>query len=301
MNRDDLKPNDEQKMDPSLEDQRLEIQVSTKRKPLTKKAKIWIVVATAIILLFFTPWRVNILLLGIDPSHDETANSRTDTMILTSIPPVLPMTHMLSIPRDLYMDIPGHGQNRINTAHFFAELENPGSGPKAAAKAVALNFHVATPYTVRIKLSGFADVVDAMGGVDLILTEELYGLEPGMHHLDSAHALKFIRDRSESDDFSRQKRAQAFLQSATKQMLNPINWWRIPAVANAFFKSVDINIPVVYWPRVGYSFLFSAVRGWDMHILDRSTMVTPWTTEEGGQVLLPNWETIDPLIEKYFK
>jgi anionic cell wall polymer biosynthesis LytR-Cps2A-Psr (LCP) family protein len=100
-----------------------------KTKKPTKKTITWLIVILAVILIFFTPWRINILLLGIDPTHNETAQGRSDTMILTSIPPVVPYLHMLSIPRDLWVDIPGHGQNRINTAHFFAELEKRAPAP----------------------------------------------------------------------------------------------------------------------------------------------------------------------------
>lgn len=287
--------------EPALEDPRPPFTGKSGRKMNSKNRKKWMIIALAVLLIFFTPWRINILVLGIDPTHDETANGRSDTMILTSIPPLLPTTHMLSIPRDLYVDIPGHGQNRINTAHFFAEVEKTGSGPRAAAEAVAQNFGVSTPYTVRLQIEGFANVVDAMGGVDVTLPEAMSGLEAGEHHLDSTQALRFVRDRAGSDDYFRQQRAQIFIKSAVKQMMKPVNWGRIPAVTKAVFDAVDSNVPIFYWPRIAYSLAFSYFRGWDMQTLDRYTMTTPWVTEGGGQVLLPNWEAIDPLIEKYFK
>jgi polyisoprenyl-teichoic acid--peptidoglycan teichoic acid transferase len=271
------------------------------RPPLSKSTRMWIGIALAVILLFFTPWRINVLLLGVDPSHDATANSRSDTMILTSIPPVLPTVHMLSLPRDLYVDITGHGQNRINTAHFFAEVNEAGTGPKAAAETVALNFKVHEPYTVRIQIQGFKDVVTALGGVDVTLPEDMAGLKAGDHHLDADQALRFVRDRSGSDDYFRQWRAQIFLKGAARQLLKPINWVRFPAVTAAVMKSVDSNVPFFYYPRIAYTLLFSAIRGYDMQILDRYTMTTPWVTEGGGQVLLPNWDAINPVIEKYFK
>jgi LCP family protein required for cell wall assembly len=271
------------------------------RKPLAKRTKVWIGIAVAVLFIFFTPWRINVLLLGIDPTHDDTAQGRSDTMILTSIPPLLPTSHMLSIPRDLYVDIPGHGQNRINTAHFFAEVAETGTGPRAAAQAVALNFKIPEPYTVRIQIGGFQKVVDAMGGVDVYLPADMSGLDAGAHHLDATQALRFVRDRTGSDDFFRQERAQIFLKGATLQMLRPANWGRIPAVVSAINDALDTNVPFFYWPRISYSLLFSAVRGFDMQSLDRYTMTTPWVTEGGGQVLLPNWETIDPFMNKYFK
>ncbi|MEA5079599.1 MAG: LCP family protein [Anaerolineaceae bacterium] len=261
----------------------------------------WLIALFAILLIFFTPWRINILLLGIDPTHNETFQGRSDTMILASIPPVLPYAHMLSIPRDLWVEIPGHWQNRINTAHFFAEIEKEGSGPDAAATVVAQSFGVAKPYVVRIKTDGFKSVVDAMGGVTVYLPTDMSGMTAGEHELDATQALRFVRDRTGSDDFFRQGRAQIFLKGAMKKMLNPINWWRIPGMMKAISSSITSNVPLIYYPRVAYTMLFSYVKGFDMQTLDRNTMVTPWVTNEGAQVLVPVWENIAPLIQKYFK
>jgi len=267
----------------------------------TKKQKKWIIIGLVLFLLLFTPWRINVLLLGIDPTADHSAMGRSDTMILTSIPGVVPVVHMLSIPRDLYVDIPGYGQNRINTAHYFAEIDKPGSGPKAAAQTVAQDFHVSEPYTVRIRVEGFKDVVKAMGGVDITLPTDMAGLTAGFHPLNSPAALTFVRYRTGSEDIFRQQRQQLFLKSAFVQMLKPKNWWRIPKVTYAIVKSVDSNVPFFYWPRIVFSVFCSSIGGFHMQTFDRNTMITSWVTEGGGQVLLPNWEAINPVIERYFK
>ena len=263
--------------------------------------KIWVGITLALFMIFFTPWRINILILGIDDVPNGTAQGRSDTMILASIPPVMPNLHMLSIPRDLYVDIPNVGMNRINTAHYFAEINKAGSGSRAAATTVARNFGVMYPLTVRVKIDGFRKVVDAMNGVDIYLPTPMSGMDAGWHHLDDGSALYFVRDRSGSDDFMRQQRQQIFIKGAALRMLNPLNWHLIPSVLVAAADAIDTNVPVFYWPRIAYSLLFSTVRGFDMQTLDRSTMVTPWTTEGGGSVLLPNWDAIDPLIRRYYR
>lgn len=261
----------------------------------------WLIAAAAILLIFFTPFRINILLLGIDPTKNETAVGRSDTMILSTIPPVSPYMHFLSIPRDLYVDVPGHYQNRINTAHFFAEAEKAGSGPAAAAQVVEVNFHVSVPYTVRIRVEGFKEIVDAMGGVTVYLPEDMSGLKAGYNILDSTAALRFVRDRKGSDDFFRQQRQHIFLKGAAKKMMNPLNWWRIPLMVKAVEDSITTNVPFFLYPRIGYSLLFSAIKGFDMHTLDHGTMTNDWLTPEGGQVLLPNWDLINPLVDKLFR
>lgn len=264
-----------------------------------KKFWIWTGVIVAIVLLFFTPFRINILILGIDPNDQHSAVGRSDTMIMTTIPPMTPKMIMLSIPRDLWVNIPGHGQNRINTAHFFAEAAKPGSGLQAAADAVKLNFNVSFPYQLRIQVEGFKKVVDAMGGVTVTLPFDMSGYKAGTYHLDSTKALALVRDRHGSDDFYRQMRGQIFIKGAIKQMLNPLNWWRIPQVFIAATQAVTTNIPFYLWPRIAYSAVFSASTGFNMNTLSHN-MVQGYITSDGADVLLPKWDLILPYVDKLF-
>ncbi|PKN99419.1 MAG: hypothetical protein CVU42_07930 [Chloroflexi bacterium HGW-Chloroflexi-4] len=269
----------------------------------TKKTGFWLVMVCLLLIFifFFTPVRTTTLVLGIDwrPS-DSPWLGRSDTMILTTIPPVSPQVSMLSIPRDLWLTIPNHYDNRINTAHYFAELETPGSGMQAAKKAVEANFSINVDYAIRVKFTGFVDIVDAFGGVTVNLPEALSGLEAGPNHLNGKQALAFVRDRKASDDFFRQARGQLFITSAIKEVLNPLKWPRIPAVLAVAAANIETDLPIWLWPRTAYALIFSAVKGFDSHTLDR-TMVTPWVTDEGAQVLAPNWEVMNPLIDSLFK
>lgn len=275
-----------------------------KTSPLVEKNhhKIWRwwLLALIILILFFSPFRTTFLVLGIDRPPEGTWVGRSDTMILASLPPFLPQVSMLSIPRDLWVTIPGYGENRINTAHYFAELNNPGTGMKAADEVVETNLGVRVNYVVRIKFDGFVDVIDAMGGVDVDLPVDMSGLAAGMHHLDGTQALRFVRDRAGSDDFFRQQRGQMVIVAAVKSMLNPVKWPKIPAVLIALAQSVQTNIPIWAYPRLVYGTLFSATFGFDAHTLDRD-MVTPWTTDAGAMVLLPNWDKINPLLYQLFR
>ena len=108
-----------------------------------------------------------------------------------------------------------------------------------------------------------------------------------------------MRDRSGSDDFYRQQRGQLFISAAVKNMLNPVKWVRIPLILNATFQAVDTNIPLWVWPRLVYGIAFSAIKGFDAHAIERE-LVTSWVTDQGAQVLLPNWDLIKPLIKKIF-
>ncbi len=250
--------------------------------------------------LFFTPMRTNLLVIGIDRVPEGSNAGRSDTMILATMPPFMPQMTLFSIPRDLWVTIPGVGENRINTAHYFAELSEPGTGLDAAAGVVEANFGVKVPYVIRIKFDGIIKIVDAMGGITVTLEEPTAMFAAGTHELDGTQALAFVRDRSGSDDFSRQKHAQIFISAAIKSMLNPAKWLRIPAVMTATIQALDTNIPFYAWPRLLYGMAFSAVFGFEAQTLDRN-WVTPWVTDQGAQVLIPNWDLINPAIEEIFK
>jgi len=274
-------------------DQRM--QSSKKRKPF---AWGWIVfVSMVVIFLFLAPFRATILILGIDRPPKGTWIGRSDTMILTSLKPLSPQVSMISIPRDLWVPIPNYGENRINAAHYFAELYDPGTGMQSARKTVETNFGINVDYVLRLKFDGFVDVVDAFGGVTVDLPTDMSGLTAGKHHLDGTEALKFVRDRKGSDDFYRQQRGQLFLSAAFEEVLNPLKWPRFPAVTVAVIKNVQTDIPFWLWPRLATGFVFSAIKGFDAHTIDRN-YVTSWVTDGGAQVLLPNWELILPEVHQ---
>jgi LCP family protein required for cell wall assembly len=279
------------------------VQPSPNHKAATKKPGFWLIMLCLVLVFvfFFTPFRITTLVLGIDTRPSESHwIGRSDTMILTTIPPVSPQVSMLSIPRDLWLNIPNHYQNRINTAHYFAELEVPGSGMSAAKEAIEANFGINVNYAIRIKFSGFVDIVDAFGGVTVNLPEDMSGLNAGPNHLDGKQSLAFVRDRKAGDDFFRQQRGQLFVASAIKEVLNPLKWPRIPAVLAVAAANIETDLPIWLWPRTAYALIFSALKGFDAHTLDRS-MISSWVTDEGAQVLSPNWELMNPLIDGLFK
>jgi len=247
----------------------------------------------------FLPLRSNILLLGIDSRPQESQVSRTDTMVLTTVIPTQPYVGMLSIPRDLWVAIPGAGENRINTAHFFAENVSPGSGPEAAKQTVALNFGVDVPYYVRIRFEGLARFVDALGGVEVDLSTPMAGYEPGRHLLDGTQALAFVRDRKGTDDFFRMQRGQLFLQSVLTRMLNPLTWPRLPAAGAVLMASIDTDLPAMLWPQLGFAVLRAGPEGIDGRTITRE-MARGFTTAGGASVLAPQWQAINPVLLEMF-
>ena len=220
-------------------------------------------------------------------------------MILTTFIPLDPYVGMLSIPRDLWVAVPGVGENRINTAHFFAEAAQAGSGPAAAVQTVETNFGVNVDYYVRIRFEGFREVFDAMGGVDIVLDQPMAGYPAGAHHLTGNKALAFARNRTDSDDFFRMQQAQILLKSAFQQMLNPLKWPRLPEVLVSLTKVIDTNLPVWQQARLALTLLRTGPGGIDNRTITRE-MVVPFTTNQGAAVLAPNWSLINPLLMEMF-
>ncbi len=260
-----------------------------------------LVAALVLTVFLFAPLRTNILIMGLDYTDWWTATGRTDTLILVSYnpSPFTPYVRMLSIPRDLWVSIPGFGENRINTAHFFAELQQAGTGPRATIETVRQTFGVDVDHYIRIRFEGFREVIDAMGGVDIELTQPMAGYPPGSYHLTGNKALAFARHRMGSDDFFRMENGQFLMKSILRQMVHPAQWLHLPGMLVALTRAIETDLPVWQWPRLAVTILRLGPDGIENRTITRE-MVTPYVTSEGADVLLPNWELINPLVFALF-
>jgi polyisoprenyl-teichoic acid--peptidoglycan teichoic acid transferase len=172
-----------------------------------------------------TPWqgveRVTILLMGLD-YRDWIAGegpARTDTMMLVTLDPQAQTAGMLSVPRDLWVEIPGFGHNRINTAFPSGEANRlPGGGPALAMQTVEKAIGVPIQFFAVIDFAAFERMIDEIGGVDVLVTDQIkicpIGrsckiLAPKAHRLDGAETLAYARVRKGAgDDFGRAERQQ---------------------------------------------------------------------------------------------
>jgi LCP family protein required for cell wall assembly len=177
--------------------------------------------------------RVNVLVMGIDQRPGEQGAFRTDTMLVLTLDPVTRTGGVLSIPRDLWVPIPGYGVGRINTAHVLGDVDDyPGGGPALAVKTVQNNLGVPIHYYLRVDFDAFVELVDRIGGIDIYVEEGIddpaypshdpadpYGydplhIEPGQQHFDGETALKYARTRhSAGGDFDRAERQQQVLKA----------------------------------------------------------------------------------------
>jgi LCP family protein required for cell wall assembly len=238
--------------------------------------------------------------MGLDTREPEAMLGRSDTNLLITFKPFENYVGMLSIPRDLWLAIPGYGENRINAAHFFGEAEQPPSGPALAMETVRSNFGLDVDYYVRIRFAGLSDLVDAMGGIVIDLPSPMSGYPAGSYLLSGEEALAFVRDRQGSDDFFRMERGQLFFQAGLRNLISPRIWPRLPRLVRTLPALVDTDIPFWLWPRLGFGMLRAGLGDIDNQVIERE-MVNPFTTPGGAAVLAPNWEKINPMLLEMFE
>jgi LCP family protein required for cell wall assembly len=165
--------------------------------------------------------RVTILLMGLDYRDWVSGDGppRTDTMMLLTIDPVTKTAGMLSIPRDLWVEIPGFEHNRINTAYFLGETNKlPGGGAALAMRTVENLIGVSVQYYVIVEFSTFEQMIDEIGGIDVLVKQRVKispigrlsrWLDAKPYHLDGPETLAYARARkTEGGDFDRAERQQ---------------------------------------------------------------------------------------------
>ncbi|RMG91895.1 MAG: LytR family transcriptional regulator [Chloroflexi bacterium] len=188
----------------------------------------------------FHPWegqdRISILLLGVDQRCDESGPTHTDSLMLLTIDPVGLSAAMMSLPRDLWVEIPGFGVDRINQAYYYGQVyEYPGGGPVLAVETVEAFLGVPIDYYVAVNFEAFINVVDTIGGIEIDVPEAIsdptypdqcYGYDPfyieaGHQTLDGATALKYARTRATlGGDVDRAARQQAVILAVRDRVLS---------------------------------------------------------------------------------
>jgi LCP family protein required for cell wall assembly len=186
------------------------------------------------------PWdgakRVNVLIMGLDYNDWRAGEGppRSDTMILFTLDPINRSAGMLSIPRDLWVNIPGYNYGRINTAYQLGEAyKEVGGGPALAIKTVEELLGVPIDYYAQIDFDAFISFIDEIGGVKVNIPEKIkvdpiaHGkknntkiLDVGPQLLDGELALAYARARkTEGGDFDRAQRQQQVIMGIRDQIL----------------------------------------------------------------------------------
>jgi len=262
------------------------------------------------------PDRLTVLLLGVDRREGEKGPWRTDTIILFSLDPVSRTASMLSIPRDLWVPLPGYGiQQRINLAYVYGDTNDyPGGGGHYAKRAVQHNLGVPVDYYVLIDFRAFEEAVDAIDGIDIDVAKQIiddayptpdYGtmrivFEPGRQHMDGARALQYARTRHSTNDIDRARRQQQVILAVRDKVLSlkfPLN--RIPGLLQTLGDSVQTDLSVNQMLSIARTAQQVERQNIESGVINED-MVADWTTPQGEQVLLPQREQIRELVAKLF-
>ncbi|MCL4506334.1 MAG: LCP family protein [Chloroflexi bacterium] len=255
--------------------------------------------------------RINVLLMGLDQRPAENAAyAKTDTMIIMTIDPISKTAGMLSIPRDLYVPLDGHGSDRINTAMALG-------GPQYAMRQVSTVFGLPIQHYVRVNFFAVEKLVDLVGGIDVYVDQDIndqaypdmnYHYDPfviskGMHHMDGATALKYARTRHGSSDIYRMRRQQEIIMAIRDRVLStdalPNLIANAPDIMGTLTGAVstDLSLPeMIQLVNIAKDLPAGNIN----RVVMDETCVQDYTTPAGAQVLLPITDRIPSLIERLY-
>ena len=256
---------------------------------------------------------INFLLIG----HDQgtPTSFRTDTLVAVILWPNDGQVSMVSIPRDLWVDIPTVGMDRINTAYEYGVGDYQGGGAALLRDTIAYNLGLRIDHMAMVDFSGFSRIVNTLGGIDVpvacpytdwrLLDPSYdsndpnnwaeYSVPSGMIHMNGDLALWYARSRESSNDFDRGRRQQEVLRAMFAQALKANTLSRIPQLYKDFSSTIttdlglaDILKLALYAPKLTNA----NIRGFYI----RPPYVSDWVTPGGADVLLPNQPSLQQLL-----
>lgn len=268
------------------------------------------------------PWRpddrLNILVLGLDrrPGEPEDASYRADTMFVASIDTHADRLQLLAIPRDTYADIP-YGdvpgiwaQNKINAAYSYGQFyKYPGGGAAACVAAVEHNFNLDIHHYVVIDWVGFVELIDAIGGIEVDVPEEIsdYGtdvlevfedqtVKAGRQHMDGAQALGYSRVRVDGD-LKRIERQQLVIQAVADKSVSLGLLAKIPDLWAAYRHAFRTDIDTALIP--GYALLAREMNLEHIESFSLGPAMYGSIAEDGQIVLLRNDDRVYEIIDRF--
>lgn len=255
---------------------------------------------------------INILLLGVDARVGEEGPPRSDTIIVVRVDPVAKRVDMMSIPRDLLVEIPGYSSTKINAAYPYGELDPTiaGGGPTLAAQTVEYNFGIRIDYFAEVDIVGMEKVVDTLGGVLIdvpgIIKDDQYPtsdygytrvyFSPGLQMMDGQTAVRYSRTRHDDGDFARQVRQQQVLMAIRDRASDTGAVTKVPELLADVGAAIRTDLSLRQ--------MFSLARL--SQEIDRANIfshsLAPYVQEswiDGGYYLVGDWEAIRALVDDF--
>jgi LCP family protein required for cell wall assembly len=244
------------------------------------------------------PKQINVLLLGSDRRPGD-GGFRTDTIILVTLNAELGKVNITSFPRDLYITIPGRGMGRINTAWTYG-------GHDLLVQTMKHNFGLEIDHYVLINFSSFKQIVDGLGGLDVVVEEPVSdyyngrwtSIPAGPIHMNADTVLWYVRTRKTTNDFARNRRQQEIIQALFEKMLSLDAIKRAPEFYTLYKSNVNTDVglmDVLTWLPLAAK--IADTRNIKQYYIGPK-IVSDWITPEGAMVLLPNRELVMQVIRK---
>jgi polyisoprenyl-teichoic acid--peptidoglycan teichoic acid transferase len=266
------------------------------------------------------PWngktRVTALVMGLDYRDWETGDvPRSDSMWLITVDPVSKTGGMMSIPRDMWADIPGFGPAKINMAYFYGEAyKTEGGGPALAAKTVEKFLDVKINYTMVIDFTSFVKFIDKLDGIYIDVPEEItvdplgpgntVTLQPGRQRIFGDVALAYARMRYTNDgDFDRMKRQMQVIMAVRDRVFDPkylpVLIAKAPEVYDLLSSGVRTNLNLQEAIQLAWLAKDVPPDKIKNAVIDH-TMVTDSYSAEGWAILIPDMNQISALRDQIF-
>jgi LCP family protein required for cell wall assembly len=211
---------------------------------------------------------------------------------------------LISIPRDLYVYIPGWRVNRINTAEYRGGFE-------MIADTIRYNLGIPVHHWIRVEYWGFREAVDILDGIDVLTTRRLKSMCEGVsyeyeseveYHLDGFAAMCYVRMRMNSSDFDRLRRQEEVTRALFDKVISIDGLLKVPQLFSTFSEYVESDLKLGdILPLIP---LATKITSDPTHVrffrID-NTMVQNWRTPLSGQaVLLPEQELIREMLDEAF-
>jgi LCP family protein required for cell wall assembly len=270
-------------------------------------------VPTPVPLIDLPPGAINVLLLGIDARPGEKLG-RTDTIIIVSVNPAQQYVTMLSLPRDLWVYIPGVNRfDRINTADILGSRYGLGQRVDLLAETIRYNLGIPVSYYAIVNFNGVRDIIDRVGGIEVLAPCPLYDVfpdlppgqndiitdtvqlasvptgtidipTPGLYTLDGKHALWYARSRYSTSDFDRARRQQNVLRAVWAKIKAQGLVTQLPSLWNELNSLVITNLTlndVIYLAAFGLQLDDTALKQRAVN----GAVLESFTSETGAAVL----------------
>jgi LCP family protein required for cell wall assembly len=237
---------------------------------------------------------LNVLVLGVDERPgSEVEGSRTDTIMLVQVVPDTGEIKVLSVPRDLLVEIEPGVEDRINAAYSYGGIEETMGALQGYA-------HVPIEHYAVVDFEGFRDVINAMGGVEIDVEDEIppkYGIKDGLQTLNGAQALFYARYRETAGgDLDRIERQQRLIAALRSEALRWDTAARLPEVARVMNRNVQTNLSfdqALFFGRL------LVKHGRNAQMTTAQLEGTPKTLDNGNQVLVPDQEANETILADF--